>query len=249
MRREAGLGRGLLARLEERHPGLRSDALGALRAQAPGLVTEVRATVLDVLRARHRGLGLQVLVEGSRYLDEQPDQVRADLARARKQGRGALLRVAQEHPGLLQGLVLRIQERQGEAMRAAAVDVMTEVAGRHGQEMNRATSQVLAEMERQHPGALADAWAMRREASQAFRRQVQAEFPELRPLVMRTLQEKHPDLLSRAADSLRQGWPELRSEFQAALEAELPGVGAEARAFLKTRYPDLEADALKALGG
>lgn len=204
----------------ERHPGLRTDVIASLRASSPGLFSGLRQTVARVLHEKHPGLGLAVAEEVSRYRDEHPGSLR-------------------EQPGAVLGLLGRLKERQGDAMRAAAVDVLTAVGTEHGSALNSAAGAVLTMVQEKHPGVLADLGSVRRK--------LQQEFPGLRPLVMKTLQEKHPGLLGRAWGSVNQHYPDLREQFQAALEKQAPGVGEEAQRFLASRYPDLEEDVLKAL--
>lgn len=193
-----------------RPKGLRTDVIATLRASSPGLLAGMRETVARVMREKHAGLGLAVMEEVSRFHDE---------------GGGSRVELAK-----------RLSERQGAALRAAAVDVLDALATEHGKAVNSAAEAVVAMVQQKHPDALA-----------AGRRRVEAEFPGLRPLVLRTLQEKHPGLMGRAAQSVNQRFPDLREQFRVALEKRAPGVAEEARTFLASRYPNLEEDVLEAL--
>ncbi len=229
LRRNQGAAQRLRELVAGRYPHLRTQLLELLAERPP--------VSFAAVRARHPGLGREMLLELSRLADERFPGLTREFLLARRQGARPFPWLLEKHPDFVLQAARRLQQAQGAELRQAALEVLAQAERRERSPgLGRRVLQLIQE---RYPAFPREARAARREAGRELRTTLRREFPELLPVASQTMQREHPELLARAAASVRKHFPTLRDDLWQALEGELPGLRQELKEHLARTHPEL----------
>ena len=219
------------------YPALRTGLLEALSQGTP-ILPHLIDTARSAAQRTNPQLRRQLVLEASHLVDESDPGLPLEMLKAGTSQR-PLAWLREHKPAFLSRLRGRILAKYGPALRLTAIAALTDlekdISCHPGPQAQRALDYITVN----YPNLLPEVVDQRIAARAKMRSALQAEFPELLPLVVTTLATQHPDLLNKTLASLKTHYPNLRQDLGDSLDREMPGFRQEVKTFLQTRYPDV----------